>query len=62
MIPSAVGAALSALLQPDFGIPRRSTTMSNEINATESINLLLSSAVPAGLSWIGVLTHAMNWP
>ena len=46
MIPSAVGAALSlSATQPDFAISGRSTSLSNEINATESTNQLIWTAL-----------------
>jgi hypothetical protein len=42
MMTSAVGAALyRAATQPDFAARDRGTTLSHEINATESINQLI---------------------
>jgi hypothetical protein len=46
MIPSAVGAALSlSATQPDFATSGRSRSLSNEINATESTNQLIWTAL-----------------
>jgi hypothetical protein len=46
MIPSAVGAALSrSATQPDFATSGRSTSLSSEINATETTNQLIWTAL-----------------
>jgi hypothetical protein len=47
MIPSAVGAApYRSATRPNFALLGRGTSLSNEINATESTNQLIWTALP----------------